>query len=161
MSYHAKTTTNNQAEYRGLLQGLLQAHRSRMIPLHVVCDNKMIIEQQRKRHSPRFHESAQHYTHLYKRCRVLADKCNVLSWTHHIRSFNKTADTLANLAMNTQHSRQLQVYSRDNIVESIQLALRFDHTGQGPVTSTTDWEKNAICHRCKQPGHIAPNCPTK
>ncbi|OWY95382.1 hypothetical protein PHMEG_00034627, partial [Phytophthora megakarya] len=112
-SYHTKTTTNNQAEYRGLLQGLLQAHRSRMLPLHVVGDSKMIIEQQRKRHSPR----AEHLSHFYKRCRVLADKCNVLSWTHHFRSFNKTADTLANLPMDTQPSRQLQVYSRDNIVE--------------------------------------------
>ncbi|OWZ01727.1 hypothetical protein PHMEG_00026830, partial [Phytophthora megakarya] len=58
----------------------------------------------------------------------------------------------------TNHLREIHPQTLD---ESIQLAICFDHNGQGPVASTTDWEKNAICHRCKQPGHIAPNCPTK
>ncbi|POM67633.1 Reverse transcriptase, partial [Phytophthora palmivora] len=100
-------TTNNQDEYRGLLHGLLTADRKRMKPLHIVGDSKLIIDQQQRRRPPR----ADHLSHLYKRCRVLADRCNVQSWTHHLRSFNKTADALANLAMDVQRSRQLHVVS--------------------------------------------------
>ncbi|EGZ12025.1 hypothetical protein PHYSODRAFT_381909, partial [Phytophthora sojae] len=48
----------------------------------------------------------EHLARLYWQCRTLADECGVITWTHHYRSFNKTADALANLAMDTKVSRQ-------------------------------------------------------
>ncbi|EEY69857.1 uncharacterized protein PITG_06372 [Phytophthora infestans T30-4] len=45
--------------------------------------------------------------------------------------------------------------------ESIQLALRFDHAGQRAIAANEDWQSSATCHRCKNVGHIALNCPTK
>ncbi|EGZ09639.1 hypothetical protein PHYSODRAFT_523129 [Phytophthora sojae] len=44
--------------------------------------------------------------HTRSRCRVGADRCGVRSWSHHLRAFNKTADAVANLAMDTTCSRQ-------------------------------------------------------
>ncbi|EGZ13729.1 hypothetical protein PHYSODRAFT_512077, partial [Phytophthora sojae] len=101
--YGSPTTTNNQAEYNGLLTGLVYAHRANIDPLFVVGDSQLIIRQQRTRAEPRAH----HLRQLYMRCRGLADKCKVVKWTHQLRVFNKTADSLANLAMDTARSRQV------------------------------------------------------
>ena len=46
MSYAARTTTNNQAEYSGLLEGLRACQRGGWTPLHVIGDSMMIIRQQ-------------------------------------------------------------------------------------------------------------------
>ncbi|OWZ16232.1 hypothetical protein PHMEG_00010003 [Phytophthora megakarya] len=53
MSYASKATTNNQAEYQGLLSGLLYARKKQLQPLHVVGDSQMIIRQQQKRLPPK------------------------------------------------------------------------------------------------------------
>ncbi|EGZ23374.1 hypothetical protein PHYSODRAFT_452372, partial [Phytophthora sojae] len=71
--------------------------------LHVVGDSQLILRQQLHQTAPK----AAHLRNLYQRCRVIADKCGVRSWSHHLRAFNKTADALANLAMGTTCSRQL------------------------------------------------------
>lgn len=46
MAYGSAKTTNNIAEYMGLLHGLRQAKKMALRPLHVVGDSLMIIEQQ-------------------------------------------------------------------------------------------------------------------
>ena len=43
----------------------------------------------------------------------------------------------------------------DTLDKTIERALRFDHTGQHV---NTDWQATATCRRCKEMGHIAPNC---
>lgn len=103
MAYGHRKTTNNVAEYRGLLCGLTYALTHQLNPLHVVGDSDMIVSQQRDRRPPK----APHLAHIYQRCRTTADQFTVCTWTHHYRAFNKTADALANLAMDSKRSRQL------------------------------------------------------
>ena len=103
MSYAARTTTNNQAEYSGLLEGLRACQRGGWIPLHVIGDSMMIIRQQTGRKPPH----AAHLASLYHQSRRIADMLRVLSWSHHLRAYNKMADSLANVAMDRRQSQQL------------------------------------------------------
>ncbi|EGZ22886.1 hypothetical protein PHYSODRAFT_381838, partial [Phytophthora sojae] len=69
--------------------------------LHIVGDSNLILTQLQKRRVPR----ARHLQGLYGQCRILADRLMVSSWSHHLRHFNKTADGLANIAMDTKQSK--------------------------------------------------------
>ncbi|OWZ17338.1 hypothetical protein PHMEG_0008732 [Phytophthora megakarya] len=103
MSYAGKTTTNNVAEYLGLLTGLKACANNRWIPLNVVGDSAMIIHQQLRRSPPK----AAHLKAIYMRSRRIADTLVVRSWRHHLREHNKTADALVNRAMNLRRSAQI------------------------------------------------------
>ncbi|KAE9279097.1 hypothetical protein PR003_g28325 [Phytophthora rubi] len=109
MAYGDNRTTNNMAEYRGLLHGLLRAKKTGLQHIHVVGDSKMIINQMQGRRSP----LAAKLTRLYCHCRITADQCAVQSWTHHYRTHNKTAAALANLAMDSKVSRQISATGQD------------------------------------------------
>ncbi|KAF1317066.1 reverse transcriptase, partial [Globisporangium splendens] len=103
MSYSRKDTTNNFAEYWGLIHGLREAQRSHFEPLYVIGDSALIISQQRMHRSPRQHRLAR----LYQTSRRLADCIDIRGWYHHYRAFNKMADSAANLAMDTRTSTQV------------------------------------------------------
>lgn len=102
MSYADPRTTNNQAEYQGLLHGIRHAQRAGCSPLHVVGDSTMIIAQQTKHHASRKPALAV----LYREVRHMADTMDISSWTHHYRPFNKMADLAANQAIDTKSSMQ-------------------------------------------------------
>ncbi|KAF1319699.1 reverse transcriptase, partial [Globisporangium splendens] len=103
MAYSRKDTTNNFAEYWGLIHGLREAQRSHFEPLYVIGDSALIISQQRMHRSPRHHRLAR----LYLTSRRLADCIDIRGWYHHYRAFNKMADSAANLAMDTRTSTQV------------------------------------------------------
>ncbi|KAF1324373.1 reverse transcriptase, partial [Globisporangium splendens] len=103
MAYSRKDTTNNLAEYWGLIHGLREAQRSHFEPLYVIGDSALIISQQRMHRSPRQHRLAR----LYQTSRRLADCIDIRGWYHHYRAFNKMADSAANLAMDTRTSTQV------------------------------------------------------
>ncbi|KAF1326893.1 reverse transcriptase, partial [Globisporangium splendens] len=103
MAYSRKDTTNNFAEYWGLIHGLREAQRSHFEPLYVIGDSALIISQQRMHRSPRQHRLAR----LYKTSRRLADCIDIRGWYHHYRAFNKMADSAANLAIDTRTSTQV------------------------------------------------------
>ncbi|KAF1333485.1 reverse transcriptase, partial [Globisporangium splendens] len=103
MAYSRKDTTNNFAEYWGLIHGLREAQRSHFEPLYVIGDSALIISQQRMHRSPRQHRLAR----LYQTSRRLADYIDIRGWYHHYRAFNKMADSAANLAMDTRTSTQV------------------------------------------------------
>ncbi|KAF1322640.1 reverse transcriptase, partial [Globisporangium splendens] len=103
MAYSRKDTTNNFAEYWGLIHGLREAQRSHFEPLYVIGDSALIISQQRMHRSPRQHRLAR----LYQTSRRLADCIDILGWYHHYRAFNKMADSAANLAMDARTSTQV------------------------------------------------------
>ncbi|KAJ8577641.1 hypothetical protein ON010_g1559 [Phytophthora cinnamomi] len=88
--------------YMGLLVGLKECDRRTWTPLHIVGDSNIIIHQQATRTSPR----AKHLRPLYWQCLRLADKLGVMSWQHHLRVYNKMADALVNLAMDSRQSVQ-------------------------------------------------------
>uniref|UniRef100_K3XCF3 RNase H type-1 domain-containing protein n=1 Tax=Globisporangium ultimum (strain ATCC 200006 / CBS 805.95 / DAOM BR144) TaxID=431595 RepID=K3XCF3_GLOUD len=97
MAYGQASTTNNTAEYWGLINGLRYAKAHQCQPLHVVGDSAMIIRQQQLHYSPKNRRLASMY-HWSKR---LADTMAIRSWSHHYRSFNKMADKAANRAMDS------------------------------------------------------------
>ncbi|KAF1328041.1 reverse transcriptase, partial [Globisporangium splendens] len=103
MANSRKDTTNNFAEYWGLIHGLREAQRSHFEPLYVIGDSALIISQQRMHRSPRQHRLAR----LYQTSRRLADCIDIRGWYHHYRAFNKMADSAANLAMDTRTSTQV------------------------------------------------------
>ncbi|KAF1314410.1 Dual specificity protein phosphatase, partial [Globisporangium splendens] len=103
MAYSRKDTTNNFAEYWGLIHGLREAQRSHFEPLYVIGDSALIISQQRMHRSPRQHRLAR----LYQTSRRLADCIDIRGWHHHYCAFNKMADSAANLAMDTRTSTQV------------------------------------------------------
>ncbi|DAZ96905.1 TPA: hypothetical protein N0F65_008916, partial [Lagenidium giganteum] len=53
LSLRVTTTTNNVAEYTGLIHGLRQANTNNFTPLHVVGDSGMILRQLRMYRPPR------------------------------------------------------------------------------------------------------------
>lgn len=98
----ATTTTNNVAEYTGLLHGLRRAKWYSMAPLSVVGDSMVIINQQ-KRHLPR---RKAHLLSLFQHTRRLADTTKIVGWTHHFRMNYKMAEMAANPAIDGGTSAQ-------------------------------------------------------
>ncbi|OWZ16689.1 hypothetical protein PHMEG_0009475 [Phytophthora megakarya] len=105
MSYRRASMTNNEAEYLGLFHGFGYAWAARLQSVHVVGDRQLIIRQMRDRRTSK----AEVLRTLYRRCQLLADECRVETWIHHYREFNRMADSLSNLAMDTTHSRQTRL----------------------------------------------------
>uniref|UniRef100_K3WFL3 RNase H type-1 domain-containing protein n=1 Tax=Globisporangium ultimum (strain ATCC 200006 / CBS 805.95 / DAOM BR144) TaxID=431595 RepID=K3WFL3_GLOUD len=118
MAYGNPRTTNNVAEYMGLIRGLRYAKQHSCEPLHIVGDSAMIIRQQLGHHSPnnsatiisqqRRHRPPKNprLARLYKTSKRIADTIGIQSWTHHYRTHNKMADKAANVAMDTRRSFQ-------------------------------------------------------
>ncbi|KAJ0397715.1 hypothetical protein ATCC90586_008132 [Pythium insidiosum] len=104
MSYAHARTTNNVAEYGGLLAGLWSATQRRYAPLEVIGDSGLILTQVQYHRPPRNASLLA----LYRQVRPLADILRIQRWTHHLRAYKKTADAAANLAMDNR--RSLQTY---------------------------------------------------
>jgi hypothetical protein len=73
------------------------------IPLDVVGDSQLILQQLSEYHTPR----NERLSYLYPQARRLGDLVGVRRWIHHLRGFNKMADAAANIAMDTQTSSQV------------------------------------------------------
>ena len=95
MSHAHRSTTNNQAENRGLITGLRAARHYQWPRLEVVGDSALILRQLRDYRPPK----NPRLLALYSQARRLADQLGVRCWSHHVRAHNKMADALANLAM--------------------------------------------------------------
>jgi ribonuclease HI len=98
-----KSTTNNQAEYDGVIHGLRAARANHWTPLEVVGDSQLILRQLRDYRPPRNDKLRD----AYAIARRLADSLGVRRWNHHLRSFNKLADASANVAMDSRSSSQV------------------------------------------------------
>jgi ribonuclease HI len=103
--YVLRGEVHHVAENLGLLAGLTACKQFGFSPIHVVGDSAMIIRQQATRTPPK----APHLRPLYWRCRRQLGGTQVLTWQHHFRAQNKMADSLANLAMDTQKSIQVRL----------------------------------------------------
>ncbi|KAF1331315.1 reverse transcriptase, partial [Globisporangium splendens] len=84
MAYSRKDTTNNFAEYWGLIHGLREAQRKNASVPSTAPIGTFIPDNRR-----------------------LADCIDIRGWYHHYRAFNKMADSAANLAMDTRTSTQV------------------------------------------------------
>ena len=122
MAYSNPATTNNVAEYWGLIHGLRHAQVSSLRPLHVIGDSATIISQQRHHRPPKNPRLAR----LYKTSKRIADTIGIQSWTHHYRTHNKMADKAANVAMDTRRSFQVRLPSHRCIDSEITAFLNND-----------------------------------
>ena len=88
-------TTNNVAEYNGLLAALAWAVDRGLTSLHVRSDSELLVKQLRGEYrvkNPGLQE-------LYRDARTLVARIGRVTFEHVRREFNKEADRLANLAM--------------------------------------------------------------
>lgn len=122
MAYGNAATTNNVAEYNGLVNGLRQAKEGGYKPLHVVGDSAMVLSQLRTYRPPRKPNLAL----LYQEARDLADEVAVVSWGHHYRDYNKMADRAANIAMDGCTSAQVHTPTSRHIVSELEALVDND-----------------------------------
>jgi ribonuclease HI len=88
-------TTNNVAEYNGLLAALAGAVDHGQKALHVRSDSELLVKQLRGEYRVK-HPGLQP---LYQDARALIGRIGRVTFEHVRREFNKDADRLANLAM--------------------------------------------------------------
>ena len=85
-------TTNNIAEYTGLLIGLSQAVKLGIKTLYVKGDSLLVIQQMKNEYKVKS-KSIKEY---FKLAKDLSDKFDFIQFTHVYREFNKRADQLSN-----------------------------------------------------------------
>ena len=122
MVYGHPSTTNNVAEYRGLVHVLRQASACGYSLLHVVRNSSLVIPQLRTYLPPRKH----HLALLYREARTFADAIGVVSWGHHYRRYNKMEDHVAYIAMITCSSVQMSASSDRKEITKIAVYLEND-----------------------------------
>jgi ribonuclease HI len=94
-------TTNNVAEYRGLLAALAWALEHGRAPLHIRSDSELLVKQMRGEYRVK-HPGLQP---LHRDAKVLVDRIGQVTFEHVRRERNQEADRLANLAMDDASRR--------------------------------------------------------
>lgn len=107
-SYHYPCTndnggTNNEAEYLSLIKGLELAIYSNMNALHVEGDSSLIINQMNGTNKV----NAKNLIPLHTQAKELEKRFHYIDYKHVKREFNKEADKLANLALDTLVSKDV------------------------------------------------------
>lgn len=104
ISGYLGTTTNNVAEYSGLLEALSAALEEGASELEIVSDSKLLVEQMlggyRVKHP--------NLIPLYQRAKQMAGKFRRFTIRHTLRNGNKDADRLANLAVDRAKGRSVE-----------------------------------------------------
>lgn len=88
-------TTNNVAEYNGLLAALRYALEHGHNALHVHADSELLVKQMRGE----YRVKNEGLKPLYGQARLLAHRIGRVTFTHIPREKNKEADRLSNLGM--------------------------------------------------------------
>jgi ribonuclease HI len=89
--------TNNVAEYRGLLAGLVSALERGVDELEVVSDSELLVKQMRGEYKVK-NETLRE---LVSEARALADRLKAVSYTAVRREHNDLADALVNEALDS------------------------------------------------------------
>ena len=95
------TTTNNVAEYAGLLEALNVAKELGADDLEIVSDSLLLVNQM----NGKFRVKHPNLIPLYQKARGLVSFFERFSIRHTLRAGNKDADRLANLAMDSGEAR--------------------------------------------------------
>ena len=103
------TSTNNVAEYNGLLAALKYAQQHGHRVVRIKSDSELLVKQMRGEYRVR----NAGLLPLYQQARTIVESLDRVAFEHVRREQNKNADRLANLAMDQgSASRQSQVDSR-------------------------------------------------
>lgn len=92
-----ENSTNNHAEYTGLILGLQQARDLEIKYLQVEGDSLLVINQMKGIYKCR----SDNLIELYHKAKELASYFNVIEFNHVLRNQNKRADQLSNIAIDT------------------------------------------------------------
>ncbi|HEY3160391.1 MAG TPA: ribonuclease HI family protein [Vicinamibacterales bacterium] len=94
-------TTNNVAEYSGLIAALRWAASHGISRLHVRADSELLVKQMRGE----YRVKSPGLQPLFEQARALARQIGDVTFEHVRREFNKDADRLANEAMDEAAAR--------------------------------------------------------
>lgn len=90
-----KKSTNNVAEYTGMIIGIEHAKQLGIKKLTIKGDSNLVIQQM----NGKFNVTAPHILKLYNQARSILSYFDSVSFIHVYRHFNQRADELANLAL--------------------------------------------------------------
>jgi ribonuclease HI len=132
--YYLGSTTNNEAEYQGLLHGLKVALEIGARDISIVADSQLMVRQVLGQYKVK----APNLKPLHTKALVLLRQFDRWSFDHVLRHLNKRADELANLAMDARKSvagnatKTPLLTGKKPVTKSVQ-ATMFD----APVEQTT------------------------
>jgi len=98
------TTTNNVAEYTGLIEALLMAKEEGATEVDVVSDSLLLVNQM----LGKYRVKHPNLIPLYGKARQLAAEFRRFTIRHTMRAGNKEADRLANLAVDRANGRWVE-----------------------------------------------------
>jgi ribonuclease HI len=104
ISGYLGTTTNNVAEYAGLLEALAVAREVGATEVEIISDSLLLVNQM----LGKFRVKHENLVPLYKRARGLASFFPNFSIRHTLRAGNKEADRLANVAVDRADGRFME-----------------------------------------------------
>ena len=104
------TTTNNVAEYAGLLDALATAQAEGATELDVVSDSLLLVQQM----LGKYRVKHPNLIPLHEKARMLARGFHRFSIRHTLRAGNKEADRLANLAVDRADGRWVERHRVDS-----------------------------------------------
>lgn len=104
ISGYLGTTTNNVAEYSGLIEALKAALEEGATEVDIISDSLLLVNQM----LGKFRVKHQNLVPLYAQARMLAARFPRFSIRHTLRAGNKEADRLANLAVDRGDGRSVE-----------------------------------------------------
>ena len=97
-------TTNNVAEYSGLLEALEVAHAEGATEVEIVSDSELLVKQMLGVYKVRH----PNLIPLYERAKAMVRRFTRFRIRHTLRAGNKDADRLANLAVDRADGKSLE-----------------------------------------------------
>ena len=102
-------TTNNVAEYAGLIEALQVAHDEGATELTVISDSLLLVNQM----LGKYRVKHPNLTPLYEQAKTLVRKFKRFSIRHTLRAGNKEADRLANMSVERGEGKWLERHRVD------------------------------------------------
>lgn len=97
-------TTNNVAEYSGLVDALAVAHEEGASEVEIISDSELLVKQMLGQYKVRH----PNLIPLYEKAKAMARRFSRFSIRHTLRAGNKDADRLANVAVDRADGRVLE-----------------------------------------------------
>ena len=94
-------TTNNVAEYSGLIEALTVARNSGVTEMEIISDSELLVKQM----LGQYRVKHPNLVPLFRQARTIASGFRRFSIRHTLRAGNKDADRLANLAVDRGEGR--------------------------------------------------------
>ena len=105
------TTTNNVAEYSGLLDALETARAEGATEVEIVSDSELLVKQM----LGQYRVKHPNLVPMYEKAKSISRKFGRFSIRHTLRAGNKEADRLANMAVDLADGRRIQRRSIDAV----------------------------------------------